>query len=87
MGDERRVYWFPAKRHGWGWGPPANWQGWTFLLGWCAIVIPLSPLLVERSFSAFALFLAGMIALLILVCYLKGEPPRWRSLQSDDQGP
>ena len=20
-------YWFPAKRYGWGWGPPSTWQG------------------------------------------------------------
>ena len=24
-------YWFPAKRYGWGWGPPATWQGWAVL--------------------------------------------------------
>ena len=26
-------YWFPAKRYGWGWGPPNNWQGWVVLAG------------------------------------------------------
>jgi hypothetical protein len=23
--------WFPAKRYGWGWGPPTTWQGWLLL--------------------------------------------------------
>ena len=34
MNKEMR-YWFPAKRYGWGWGPPQTWQGWVvFVVGW-----------------------------------------------------
>jgi hypothetical protein len=29
-------YWFPAKRHGWGCGPPDTWKGWAALLVWLA---------------------------------------------------
>jgi len=24
-------FWFPAKRFGWGWGPPTKWRGWAVL--------------------------------------------------------
>ena len=29
---DRDQYWFPAKRRGWGWGPPTVWQGWAVLV-------------------------------------------------------
>jgi hypothetical protein len=38
--DQRGEYWFPAKRYGWGWGPPRVWQGWVVL----AIFFALLPL-------------------------------------------
>ena len=72
-------YWFPAKRYGWGWGVPRTWQGWTVivvyvvLIGAGAIVIAPSA----RPISFF-LYLLLLTLLLILVCWLKGEPPRWR---------
>jgi hypothetical protein len=31
-------YWFPAKRFGWGWGPPCAWQGWIALLLWAGLL-------------------------------------------------
>ena len=34
--DDR--YWFPAKRYGWGWGPPNNWQGWAVVAGVAALI-------------------------------------------------
>ena len=37
--DRERRYWFPAKRFGWGWGPPATWQGWCVLLVFLALVL------------------------------------------------
>jgi hypothetical protein len=30
-------YWFPAKRYGWGWGPPLTWQGWVFMISWLVV--------------------------------------------------
>ena len=29
---EKKRYWFPAKRYGWGWGFPTTWQGWVTIL-------------------------------------------------------
>ena len=74
-------YWFPATRYGWGWGPPRRWQGWVVIVaflavigGWVAVVAsnpgrfgPLTP--------AFALLAGG---LLVVICWWKGERPRWR---------
>lgn len=39
---EHKEIWFPAKKHGYGWGMPATWQGWAILLGFVSIgVAPL----------------------------------------------
>jgi hypothetical protein len=32
--DHDNRYWFPAKRYGWGWGPPTMWQGWVVTALW-----------------------------------------------------
>ena len=70
--------WFPAKRYGWGWGPPVVWQGWVVLAVWIALLFAgllwFSPM--SRMFHT--LFALGMGALLIAVCWAKGERPRWR---------
>lgn len=78
MVNETR-YWFPAKRHGWGWGPPTSWQGWTVLAAFVLMLVAGAVMLLpgggERLFVAYALLLC---LLLMAVCWLKGEPPRWR---------
>ena len=70
-------YWFHAKRYGWGWGLPASWQGWVVLLVWLGALTDGMRLLRGERPQQW-LFLVLMIVLLTLVCYLKGEPPRWR---------
>jgi len=69
-------YWFPAKRHGWGWGPPRKWQGWAvlalFLVLVCAGIVFIPP---DRNALAFAIYVAVLMALLVAVCFAKGEPP------------
>lgn len=76
--DGNRTFWFPAKRYGWGWGPPVTWQGWLVMILWMIIVIGVSPFLAGHNWFAFAAFILFMAALLIAICYAKGEPPRWR---------
>jgi hypothetical protein len=67
-------YWFRAKRSRLGWGLPCSWQGWTFFLIWFAVlVIATFKLMPERPF-AFTLALAAMTVILVIVCYIKGEP-------------
>jgi len=73
------MYWFRAKRYGWGWGWPSSWQGWAVLavfialLGAGAILLP--P---DKNIATFLGYVALLSALLIVICWLKGEPPRWR---------
>jgi hypothetical protein len=66
-------YWFPAKPSGFGWGPPTSWQGWAFLIGWVLLLVSGSQSLGYTNMSSIV-FLAGMIAFLLLVLFFKGEP-------------
>lgn len=72
-------YWFPAKRYGWGWGLPVRWQGWVTLL---AYIVLLSVVAFRFRPAGHPFEFASLVALLTLafvaVCWLKGEPPRWR---------
>jgi hypothetical protein len=72
-------YWFRAKRYGWGWGLPLTWQGWAVFVGWFAVFIPATVHFIPRRPAAFMVFTLLMGLLLVAICYLKGEPPRWRS--------
>ena len=71
-------YWFPAKRYGWGWGPPNCWQGWVVLLVWLIVIAIAARLLARAHTLAYLAFLIAMGGLLLVICYLKGEPPAWR---------
>ncbi|WP_322045251.1 hypothetical protein [Paraburkholderia sp. J67] len=74
-----RDYWFPAKRYGWGWGMPTRWQGWLVLLAYFvmlgATIHVFGP---DRHMGAFILVVTLLSLVLVGVCWLKGEPPRWR---------
>jgi hypothetical protein len=75
----KEAFWFPAKRHGWGWGPPVRWQGWVALAVYIVLlaigVIRFPP---ARGVPAFlAVVMLGSLGF-GLVCWWKGEPPRWR---------
>lgn len=72
-------YWFPAKRYGWGWGLPRSWQGWVSLGAYTLLfaggILLLPP---NRNAGFFGAYIALITMLLMAVCWLKGEPPRWR---------
>ena len=74
-----RKYWFPAKRYGWGWGIPSSWQGWLVMAAFTAL-LALGVFLFPpgNDLGAFLFYVGILCALLIAVCWLKGEPPRWR---------
>jgi uncharacterized membrane protein YhaH (DUF805 family) len=71
--------WFKAKNYGWGWYP-CSWQGWLVLLAWAAIFI----LLIDRAEDSNNILANSIIpvlvltAILISICYVKGEKPVWR---------
>lgn len=72
-------YWFQAKRYGWGWGLPLRWQGWV-VYG-VALVLLVSVFLFfppHRNFVPFLIGAWAVLLALVAVCWLKGEPPRWR---------
>ena len=83
--DNPRGYWFKAKLFGWGW-TPAKWQGWVVI-----IIYILALLLVVLSreeeipgnpdsgsnFLVFALPIILLTAILLIICYKKGEKPSW----------
>ena len=77
--DGPKNYWFPSKKYGWGWGAPRVWQGWLVLLGYLvgmiAIFLQVSP---SVEPSRFALYVFALSILLVMICWHKGEPPRWR---------
>lgn len=76
--SDKQKYWFPAKRYGWGWGLPSSWQGWAVFvayLGLLGLGIFFLRLWGPALYLAFVMLLT---AALIAVCWLKGEPPRWR---------
>ena len=78
MADDDDI-WFPAKRYGWGWGPPVTWQGWVVLIAFMAaiplIAVRFPP---HRAPAAFAVLVLLDVMALMAICWWKGETPRWR---------
>lgn len=74
--DEAKQYWFPAKLYGWGWGFPSAWQGWL-ALGLYLVGVSLLFLLTRDEWTIM-IGMVTMTAVLVLICFIKGEPPRWR---------
>jgi hypothetical protein len=74
-----QTFWFPAKRYGWGWGPPRRWQGWLVLAAY-ALLLALSALafLPSDNIAAFLGCAVVLTIVLVSVCWLKGERPRSR---------
>jgi hypothetical protein len=72
-------YWFPAKRYGWGWGPPTVWQGWVVLIGFFVLLaLAAWRWLPSDNIAAFLAASVVLTVALIAICRAKGEPPAWR---------
>jgi hypothetical protein len=77
--NEPKHFWFPAKSYGWGWGVPTAWQGWVVLGAFAALfVVGAVALLPSQRHVAFTAYSALLSLLLVAVCWVKGEPPKWR---------
>lgn len=74
----KRDYWFSVRSNGWGWGLPRRWQGWVAYAVALALLVAgpflFSP--VSRP-VIFQIYTWAVVLLLLLVCWRKGEPPRW----------
>ena len=72
-------YWFPAKRYGWGWGFPITWQGLLVFAGYTLLlVVGAFELPPKGMLAAYLIYVTVLSLALLCVCWLKGEPPRWR---------
>ncbi|MBR0726345.1 hypothetical protein [Bradyrhizobium manausense] len=76
QGDVR--YWFPAKRYGWGWGPPITWQGWATLVAFLILIAIGAALIPTHTLVGFIAYAVVLTVLFAGVCWWKGEPPRWQ---------
>jgi hypothetical protein len=72
-------FWFLTKRYGWGWGPPVTWEGWVVLVEFIVLVsLAAWRFPPERSLPLFFGSITTISAVVIGICFWKGEPPRWR---------
>ena len=79
MPSQNKV-WFPAKTHGYGWGPPTCWQGWVFMGVYFTLFgIGAVTLIESHGAGLFVGYVLALTTILLLVCWWKGEPLRWRS--------
>ncbi len=79
--------WFRRKLYGWGWYP-ITWEGWLAILAYVVIMIFIvvnfapskngSPLLASDIIFKLVLPIVLLTALLIGLCYKKGEKPRFQ---------
>lgn len=81
-----KKYWFASKRYGWGWGLPSAWQGWVTLAIYLIAVLTLPFFLSPTThLTPYLLAVTGISAALILICWLKGEPTKWRWGNKSDE--
>ena len=72
-------YWFPAKTYGWGWGLPLTWQGWVVLGTYVAILVGTAFFIdVNKRPAVYSAIVLIASAVLVAICWIKGEPTRWR---------
>lgn len=72
-------YWFPAKTYGWGWGLPSTWEGWMVLVLYAGAIGGIVHFFPPRAApTEFGLGVTATTLILVVICWLKGEPPRWR---------
>jgi lipoprotein signal peptidase len=76
-------YWFRAKRYGCGWGFPSNWKGWLCYTAYIGLIVIFTFIFPPgKKFAAFIFLTSGLGAILIILFWTKGEPPR-RKLEND----
>lgn len=77
--------WFKNKRYGWGWYPASR-EGWAVLLVWVLFFI-LGEIVFLRSMQTspsntavvgFVVYVTLTLSVLLRICYLRGEKPRFR---------
>ncbi len=79
MSRDPKYIWFPAKTYGWGWGLPCRWQGWVVMAVYLVLVVGGAFFLrAVRNGPVFIAYMTVLTAVLVVICWRKGETPRWR---------
>lgn len=79
----KKEIWFKAKSYGWGWYP-ATWQGWLAMFIWIGFNLYIflnmdsNSDFIGNTLINFALPFILSTLLFLLLCYKKGEYPKWR---------
>lgn len=68
--------WFKAKHYGWGWYP-CSWEGGLTILIW-AVLFFFSINTFDHEWFKNLIVIFVFTAILLWICYKKGEKPRWR---------
>ncbi len=77
--NDMKNYWFRAKRYGWGWGLPLNWQGWIVLITYIGLIVAGTFIFPpEENTVFFIIWTAAFSVIFLAICWIKGEPPSWR---------
>lgn len=83
LNDNPNKLWFKRKLYGWGW-TPATWQGWTVIGVYLLIVLGFVTIMGAQDLQSqtdaitFAIIMIVSTAILITICYKKGESPKWQ---------
>lgn len=82
--DNPEGFWFKRKLYGWGW-TPVKWQGWAVLVAYLVLLLSAVRYFVGQSMYSSKDIPLGLLviiivltAILIFICYKKGESPRWQ---------
>jgi len=79
MDTPQKKFWFPAKTHGYGWGPPTCWQGRIVMGFYIALLVVDAVLFIpQKNNTAFVSTAVALTVGFVVIIWLKGEPPRWR---------
>lgn len=79
---KNKKLWFRAKMFGWGWYP-VSWEGWVVIALYVYAVIKSTWALAPQHSGSDELFALAIRIVppticLLIICYAKGERPRWR---------
>ncbi|MDB5244461.1 MAG: hypothetical protein JWN18_331 [Parcubacteria group bacterium] len=84
--DNPEGLWFKRKLYGWGW-MPATWQGWAVIAAFILYIGIVGSYFAERAeaqalvngdITAFVVKIVVCVAVLVYICYRKGEKPKWQ---------
>ena len=80
--DNPKHYWFKRKLYGWGW-EPATKEGWLTIVLFVVLIVSNafrleSLFLPESELAVYAVLeTCAFVLVLVGVCYMTGESPKW----------